>query len=204
LPYVHGKTVLDLGCIGNSNPNNRSAWLHDTICREARRVVGVDLREDDIRSLNEEGYNIVACDVESMELNETFEVVVAADVIEHLSNCGNFLDRVFLHLLADGVFLVSTPNPANILNFFQLIGLGEITDNPWHTCYFTPHVLRVLAARHGFELIEVAFVHDTEENRRSRVWYQMPFFWMSRGICFLMPQFSWTYCYALKKKGNPG
>ena len=52
---------------------------------------------------------------------------MSADVIEHVSNCELFIKKIYEHLLPDGTFLVSTPNPFSLIIFditllFGLIG----------------------------------------------------------------------------------
>ncbi len=64
---------------------------------------------------------MVQADVETMDLGETYDVIVAGDIIEHLSNPGRFLGAVSRHLNKEGVFLVTTPNPVTFLRVLELL-----------------------------------------------------------------------------------
>lgn len=199
IPFINGKKVLDLGCVqydlsSTKNPN----WLHGIINEHAGSVLGVDYLAKEVAALNQQGYNVVCVDVERMELGEQFDVIVAGDIIEHLSNCGQFMERVYGHLATDGLFLVTTPNPIHFLRFVQLLIKGQVGANREHTCWFTKRVLNQLAGRHGFEILEVAYVDD------SYTWYSFRSFWLpflllNYVLCLIRPQFSETLCFVMKK-----
>lgn len=85
--------VLNVGCIGHDYIET-DVWIHRLLCEKARRVVGIDIH------LPEEvgAYNIVSANAESMELNEKFDLIIAGELIEHLSNPGEFFARTREHL----------------------------------------------------------------------------------------------------------
>lgn len=199
LPYVVGKKVLDLGCVDhNLDRAQKSTWLHALLVKHADTVIGVDYLQDEILKLREMGYNVVHANVESMDLGEDFEVIVAGDIIEHLSNCGNFMDQVYKHLAPQGTFLITTPNPIHLLRFIQLFFLGDVYGNKEHTCWFTPQVLKELARRSGFKISEIVFVDDTYQYHRHRI-YLWPALVLNYILCFIRPPFSQTLGFALKK-----
>jgi 2-polyprenyl-3-methyl-5-hydroxy-6-metoxy-1,4-benzoquinol methylase len=199
LPFVTGKRVLDLGCVDhNLNRSQRSSWLHALIVQQASFVLGVDYLEKEVLALQHRGFNVVVANVETMDLAQTFDVIVAGDIIEHLSNPGMFLERVSQHLNPDGIFIVTTPNPVHILRFVSLLVFGEVKDNKEHTCYFTPQVLRELARRYGFAINEVAYIDDSYQYHRKRIWYLWPVLLSNYVLNLFLPQFSQTYGYVLK------
>lgn len=155
------KTVLDLGCVGHDLGRTAVPWLHEFLHSRAKRVVGVDYLPDAIHQMRRDGYEAVCADVQERELNETFDVIVAGDIIEHLDNVGLFLDCCRDHLIPDGVLLVTTPNPVNLVRFACLLLKGSVGANKEHTCWFTAKLLRQLAEWHGLAAAEEAYVDDT-------------------------------------------
>lgn len=98
-------TVLDFGC--------GTGVLLDQACRGAQRVVGVDLVLDSARMLVNE-WNL---DVELMTPDEaraqlepdSVDIVVAAEVLEHVEPIEDALDMFESWLKEDGTLLVSLP-----------------------------------------------------------------------------------------------
>jgi len=201
IPLVRDKKVLDLGCVQHDvsrveNPN----WLHGVINKHALSTLGVDRLEEGIAELARLGFNVIKGDVQTMQLGKKFDVIVAGDIIEHLSNCGQFLERVYEHLTPDGLFLVSTPNPIHLLRFARLLVTDKGGPNPEHTCWFTPPVLSQLVGRFGFEIVDVIYVDDSYQ------WYSLkwlPLLLVNYILCLLRPQFSETLCFTLRKVGTP-
>jgi SAM-dependent methyltransferase len=111
----------------------------------------VDIVSEEVTKRQAAGYDIRLANVETMDLGETFDVVVAADIIEHVSNAGLFLDRVRLHLRERGLLCLVTPNPCSVNTVFKgLLGVQSAV-NPEHTCWYDPITLRQLVERHDFE-----------------------------------------------------
>lgn len=200
IPFVRDKKVLDLGCVQHDLSSKENPdWLHGIINKHAISVLGVDYLAEEIAALKQQGYNMVSADVETMQLRDRFEVIVAGDIIEHLSNCGQFMERVYEHLAPEGLFLVTTPNPIHFLRFVQLLLKGQVGANRQHTCWFTQKVLNQLAGRHGFQIVDVAYVDD------SYKWYSfkslwLPFLLVNYVLCLMRPQFCETLCFVLKRK----
>ena len=104
--YVSGKNVLDLGCVDfdwkKAIAEKKDFWLHGFLCRHAKNCVGVDIYQDEVKSLNDAGYTCVAGNVETIDIGRKFDVIIASNLIEHLSNPGLFLENVKRHLNARG------------------------------------------------------------------------------------------------------
>src|SRR5262249_12891589 len=115
-----GKKVLDMGCIRHNadvamaDPN----WLHAKIKARAQQVVGVDYLPEEIPKVNSHGYDVRYGDVtQPIDIHEKFDVIVAADLIEHLTNFDGFFKNCN-HLLAEnGVLIITTPNPFYVDSF---------------------------------------------------------------------------------------
>lgn len=156
--YANGKKVLDLGCV-NHNPRTYQSkyWVHKALCKVAERCKGLDLYEDGVEFLQARGFDIVCGDAEDFDLDETFDVAVAGDLIEHLNNAGKFLECVYRHLSPAGVLVLSTPNPWYWRFVIKATFSWNVRPNPEHVCWYCGATLKALLHRFGFEIIEMAF-----------------------------------------------
>lgn len=163
---VSGKRVLDVGCVEHDPLNYRSPhWVHKALLRVAAHVIGIDCDERGVSYLRDKGFNIQLADARDFDLGETFDVVVAGDVMEHIDNPGGFLDSCRRHLAPGGVVLVTTPNPWFWKYIVRATVFGRVKNNIEHVCWFDPVLLGQLAKRHGFTLCE----KDIEFGARD--WY---------------------------------
>lgn len=156
-----GKSVLDLGCVRHSadfalsDPN----WLHKHIGLVASRVVGVDYLQKDVDILRERGYNVVYGDVTAqLAIHEKFDLIIAGDLIEHLSNFDGFIKNLKNLLKEDGRIIISTPNPFYIDLFFFVSLKRSYIINPEHTCWIDPQALSQLLQRFDFVIDEINFI----------------------------------------------
>lgn len=195
--YIKDKKVLDLGCIQhNIDKTKKSNWLHGKIVKDAGSVLGVDYLKDEVIALNKCGYNIIWADVETMKLENKYEVIVAGDIIEHLSNFGYFLERVKEHLDSKGIFLLTTPNPVNLFRFLRQLYKGYCVAHPEHTCWFTEQVIKQLMEKHGFEIIDIGYVDDSYQyNKNKRWWFFYPLNYI---LCRIRSAFCETICVSMK------
>lgn len=202
MPFVQGRKVLDLGCVRHTlDETEKPDWLHGQICKKARTVLGIDYLENAVAGLQKRGFNVICANVETMNIGDRFEVIVAGDLIEHLNNFGQFLDRIHAHLDDQGIALVTTPNPVNPLRFASILFRGEAGANPEHTCWFTQQVLQQLVARYGLEISEIAYVDDSYQYYKGWKWW--PFLAINWALVRIRHQFAETICVVMRKK-QPG
>jgi 2-polyprenyl-3-methyl-5-hydroxy-6-metoxy-1,4-benzoquinol methylase len=155
------RVVLDLGCIRHNalvalaDPN----WIHKKIRDVAGKVIGIDYLKSEVGKIREYGYDVRCSDVtRPLELECTFDVIVAADLIEHLANFEAFF-RNCSHLLKDDGFLViTTANPFYADEFRYVALKGGYLMNPEHTCWIDPYAMSLLTARYGFTVIDARFI----------------------------------------------
>src|SRR5688500_8957596 len=90
-----GKKVIRLGC--TNWPYTKAAidggvLLHSDLAAVADELYGFDFDQEGIDVLASEGFsNLFQADLEHLEkidLDETFDVIIAGDMIEHLNNPG--------------------------------------------------------------------------------------------------------------------
>jgi SAM-dependent methyltransferase len=170
LERCRSRTVLDLGCVDHTAETALSQgddWLHKQICEVASAVVGVDIAQDAAAQLNDAGFNIVATDVEKLNLGTTFEVIVAGDLIEHLSNIGSFMDAVSKHMTPESRFIITTPNPFNMEQFTQGVFRQQTMVNDQHTVSIDPQAMFEIVRRSPFEITGFAWI-DTRFHFRLK------------------------------------
>jgi SAM-dependent methyltransferase len=144
--YVPHGALLDVGC------------GHGVLLDEARKlgydVTGLELSSDAARHARE----TLGLDVHEVPLERfdpggrKFDVVMLADVIEHLEDPVGALDRCY-DLLADGgVLVVVTPDPSS--KTAQLAGSKWWGYIPAHMCLLPRKTLRELLAARGLVISE--------------------------------------------------
>lgn len=159
--YIIEKDVLDCGCVGSEESGvHSSKFLHKRIAEHSRFVLGVDISSSGVQTLRELGFNVLEGNVEEVTIGRKFDVVIAGDIIEHLSNAGKFLENVKKHLNPDGVLIIHTPNPFGITKFFHILFRNYAEVNPDHVCYYDILTLKQLLNRHGFQIVETHFVNS--------------------------------------------
>lgn len=152
------KDVLDIGCVQHNPENYRSRyWLHKALVAVGRSVEGIDLYEPGVDYLQKLGYNIYVADAQDFQLESTYDVIVAGDIIEHLDNVGGFLESCKLHLRAGGKLLISTPNPWYWRNVAKATLKARVRPNPEHTLWMCPDTLSQIAYRYEFRIVEISF-----------------------------------------------
>ncbi len=161
-----GSWVLDLGC--------SSGYLAQAIVdRRASRVLGVEVDSSASQLARSLGLEVVDGSLMDRQVLATlaargpFDVVVAADVLEHLANWEALLDWIRQDVLAvDGRLIASIPNVANYTIRKQLV-IGRfdyadrgILDNT-HVRFFTAESIRLALRRHQFTVEEWRVAADT-------------------------------------------
>lgn len=170
--YAEGKKVLDLGSVDHDPENSTSPlWLFGALRKVATELVGLDYYEFGVFELRNKGYNVVVGDAQNFEFNETFDVVTAGDLLEHLENPGLMLDCAIKHLNEDGFIVISTPNPFCWKYMAHWIFKGNMRGiNQEHTMWFCVETLRLLVRRKGLQIYDLKY-----SSRRSwENWIPLP------------------------------
>src|SRR4051812_3135450 len=113
-----GKRVLHLGCSSGRfilDRLQRGSLLHAMLHEEASVLYGIDLDRESLALMREQmGFaNLYEGNVERLDelrLDERFDVVLAGDLIEHLTCPGELLNGIKRFLQPGGRFVLSTVN----------------------------------------------------------------------------------------------
>jgi SAM-dependent methyltransferase len=113
-----GKTVLHFGFLGHYNWEEMLKsvnWLHSEIHRVAKRLVGIDYLKSEVDKVRSNyALEAYACDVmelEKLNFQSTFDIVLCGEIIEHLDNPGLFLEKLRRFLSRESMLIITTPNP---------------------------------------------------------------------------------------------
>ena len=169
---VQDKSVLDLGCIGHTIDRVDSEgdlWLHKRIRGRAKEVVGLDSLGDEARILQGRGFDIRVANAENFQLGRTFDVVVCGDLIEHVGNHAGLLESIHRHLAADGIAVVTTPNPLAVARIANIVCDGSTPINMEHTSWICPQTMLQLAHRCGFQIVDFRWLFTDFPMRSQRL-----------------------------------
>jgi SAM-dependent methyltransferase len=138
-------TILDVGCARHSKGKRDQGNLHQYIRDHTdAEVLGIDVESEEIARMKQNGYEVRVGDAEKFSFDESFDVITAGEVIEHLGKPAAFLERCATHLSPGGRVVLTTPNPDGFAYFRK--ALTEETGNPTHTCWIDPRNLDQLVA----------------------------------------------------------
>ncbi|MBZ0088945.1 MAG: class I SAM-dependent methyltransferase, partial [Thermoanaerobaculia bacterium] len=105
-------------------------------------------------------HRVIAADVESVELEGRFDLVLALELFEHLTRQEEFLARMRGLLAADGALLLSVPNVGHgalvedlIAGRFDYLPVGLLCYT--HYRFFTRAALERWFERGGFSRVEI-------------------------------------------------
>ena len=177
-----GKKVLHLGC--TNYPYTKEAidanmLLHFELEKIAAELYGFDFDQAGIDILSEHGTNkLYRADLENLDevpLDETFDVIIAGEMIEHLNNPGLFLQGIQRFMNPETQLVVTTINAYSGLRFliYALRGKGGFNEpvHPDHVYYFSYRTLKLLIERASLELKEFYFYDMGSEHRPHNPWY---------------------------------
>lgn len=169
LKRVVGPEVLDIGCAGHEVRPGRRSWLHGRL-REHFQVTGIDISEENVALLRTLGFDrIFVANADNFDLGKRFNTIVAGEVIEHLTNTGQFFAAVRRHLLPGGRLVLSTPYVFSLMYaLYALHHYPRTCENAEHTCWFCPRTIAELAKREQMEVTSLDLVGDYEPAVSSR------------------------------------
>ncbi len=170
---IQGKSVLDIGVCEHSFEHIKSeGWKHRIIRDNCEYVLGIDILEELVKQLTNEGYNVKCIDATSdVDLGERFDVAYLGDIIEHVNNPVSLLSFSKRHLSNNGLIYVSTPNPLYKNNIRRIKEQGALIANFEHVAWITPTNALEIGRRAGLKLTAyVCFINRSRiyKNKFSR------------------------------------
>ena len=179
LDRCRGQWVLHLGACGDLP-------FHQELSVTAN-VVGLDIDEQAIKEAKGSGVNnIIYGNVEDLDVlpvDANFDIILAGEIIEHLSNPGRFLDAVKKLFSPHTRMIITTPNAFCLHRWLYRLLAGAEHVNPEHTCYYSLITLEHLLIRHDFRIAGRYYWH-------SGLWFEKVYKWLpnhvASGLIFIV------------------
>jgi hypothetical protein len=180
--YSLGKSVLHLGC--TNYPYTKEAidndmLLHFDLKKITKELYGFDFDQKGIDVLEKMGEkNLFLADLEKLEevdLNKTFDLIIAGEVIEHLRNPGLFLEGIQRFMNPETKLVLTTVNAYCAFRFllYGLRGKGGINEpvHPDHVAYYSYKTLKLAVERENLKVDDFYFYDIGNEHRPFSPWY---------------------------------
>jgi len=176
------KKVLHLGCTNfpfTEDAIAKNMLLHSELVDIAAVLYGFDFDDEGLNILRSAGSDhLFKADLENLEavdLNETFDVIIAGEMIEHLTNPGRFLTGIQRFMNSETKLIITTVNAYCAMRFliYGLRGRGGRNEpvHPDHVSYFSYSTIKLLIEKSGLEMREFYFYDIGKEHRPFNRWY---------------------------------
>lgn len=191
-----GKSVLHLGCTNWPYTDivlREGTLLHTQLADIASELYGFDADQEGLDVLSAGGVeNLYRADLERLEeveLDKKFDVILAGEMIEHLSNPGLFLRGIKRFMRADTALVITTINAYGGVRMFQygLRGRGGSAEpvHPDHVAYYSYSTIHHILARENITAKRFLFYDIGPEHRPHNRFYIN---WVNDICVFFAPQ----------------
>ncbi len=149
IPPVKDLAVCEIG-IG------KGLLLQHLKKEKPRKLVGIDISIPYLTKIKDanEYLELIIANAENIPYENEFDVIIAADIIEHVVNVGDFLFCVYRALKPGGCFVVKTPNDEDINIYSRLRGCKY---NFVHLRNFNKKTLKTVLNGAGFDVKKVIY-----------------------------------------------
>lgn len=150
--------VLDIGC--------SSGYLAKVLKKKQSQVFGVEANFNSVKKAQKYCQKVIIGSIENpktwLKLKNQFEVIILADVLEHLINPEKVLKTASKKLKKSGLILISIPNIAHWqIRLRLLVGKFNYTDSglldKTHLRFFTEETIRKLIDEAGFKILKFEY-----------------------------------------------
>ncbi len=205
ISITKNKKVLHLGCVGFADSTSQERIdlakksLHFTLTNISQ-VTGIDYCREaiDYFKKNDVFDNVLYGDVEKLNeinLNEIFDVVVAGDIIEHISNPGLMLDGIKLFCDSNTEIAITTPHAFGLLNYLRFI-MGRFKEGKEHLMTFNIQNIENLLGRHNYKIISIDTCHQKQAIKKGLLFH------IGRVFFNIFPKFGGTLFIIAKIETN--
>jgi SAM-dependent methyltransferase len=191
---ARGRRVLHLGAVGYADlsAEERVTRAPNTLhwsLTNVGDVTGIDYSRDVVDAYRRDGIfsNVIYGNVENLSAVDrigTFDLIIAADIIEHLSNPGLMLESVKRFCNNDSEMVITTPNAFGISNLMRYM-VGTFHEGAEHVMTFNMYNLCQLMHRHGFSVVRTDTCYQHHAARKR-------FFKIKRAVLRKVPAFGGT------------
>ena len=150
----NGRRLLDVGCA--------RGHLAKEFIKQGWVVTGVEYNQEDAELARKEGINVIIGSAEAAfsDIAESFDVIVFADVLEHLVDPLAILQLVKQRLTPNGRIVISIPNIAHLTIRIQLLlGSFNYSDrgilDRTHLHFYTKKSLKEMISAAGLQTVHL-------------------------------------------------
>jgi len=165
--------ILDIGC-------NYGSLIYNLYCLGYENIFGIDIEGDSINKgrlfYPEISNNLSKHNPGDIPFNDnTFDVVLMFDVIEHVPNIEIFINKVKKTLKPGGVFIFQTPN--KFINIpWEIINGRSLTKwQSYHCSLQTALSLKNMMIKTGFSKIKIEKGNILTKHNKNKVYKKMGF-----------------------------
>ena len=184
-----GKRILDVGCF--------TGYCSKAFHEMGNTVVGVDASPPAIRMAQERYKDLEFYCIDALELTrqfppDSFDIVVASEIIEHVLDPAIFLKEIKTVLHPGGLLILTTQN-SNALHLRLRMLIGKFRwDFGHYRLYSKPEIINEISSG-GFtiEVVQVVPINPDGPSKLMRLFV----YFMAR----LYANFGWTTCIVAKK-----
>lgn len=160
LKQSKNKVTLHLGCVDTGYTTQRiqtDRLLHSQLSKVTKKLYGVDFNREGVDHLKSNGFqNLFVANIEQpFSLDRQFDVILAGEVIEHLSNPGQFLLNIKKHLKPNGKLIITIPNAQYLIGIVRMLKFNIETVHEDHVLYFSATTIRTILQRYGYSDIKI-------------------------------------------------
>lgn len=152
LALAANKNVIHVGCVDHpeiiSEKLSSGRYLHANLVEATNLCHGYDVNQKGLDFMRSQGFENLYSNIEQIEAD--YDVALIPDVIEHIQNCGKFLEG--LKKISAREFVFSTPNAFKLENRFRL--LSEFVNDD-HRYWFSPYTIKNMLQHGGFSVTEI-------------------------------------------------
>lgn len=172
LKKCEGKRILHVGCTDYPFFEENLVeghLLHQKIANiDMQKLIGIDIAKNDVYRMQKLNYDVHLVNAEIMThslKSDIFDIVLLADVIEHVTNPGLVVSESMKLLVSDGEILISGPNAFGIIRFLKSFFRYEQV-HPDHICYYSSSTLETLADKMDLEVKEINWYQFEARDKR--------------------------------------
>lgn len=161
IPPVKDLAVCEIG-------TGKGLLLEHLKKEKPRKLVGIDISIPYLRAIQDanEDIELIVANAENLPYDNEFDVIIAADIIEHVVNVGDFLYCVYRALKPGGYFVVKTPNNEDINIYSRKRGCKY---NFVHLRNFNKKTLQTILIGAGFDVVKVIYDGFYTHRKRSYI-----------------------------------
>jgi 2-polyprenyl-3-methyl-5-hydroxy-6-metoxy-1,4-benzoquinol methylase len=157
---ARGKSVLHIGCTDypiTEQRIERNQLLHARLQETASYLLGIDISKEGLEAMRKRGYsNVVEMNAEDLCVDRQFDLILAGDTLEHVSNPGLFVQGAARVLSDHGELVIAVPS-AFSFNVLRLWLEGTELTHKEHISFHSPKTLAELCSRFGLVPTGLAF-----------------------------------------------